>query len=94
MENLIGVPKVRTNGWGTVCDRIWKVLYMNIELTIHMYNKPKNKKGSKLMIQGSKQALLCSYVFDELPGIYKMVCERRPKKIETSKGKTNINNTF
>ena len=49
--------------------------YGSIDITIHIYNNPKNKKGSKLMLQGSSQTLLCSYVFDELPKIYKVVCE-------------------
>ena len=63
----LGEPKVTVNSYGTECDRVWKVKYGAIEITIHMYNKPKNKKGSKLMLQGSMQSLICSYVFDELP---------------------------
>ena len=34
------------------------------------------------MIQGSHQSIICSYVFDELPHIYKLVCANKPKKIE------------
>ena len=34
------------------------------------------------MLQGSKQSLICSFVFDELPQIYKMVCDKKPKKID------------
>ena len=88
LKQLLGEPKLKINDWGTECDRSWKTLYMGIELTIHIYNKPKNKKGSKIMIQGKLQSLLCSYVFDELPRIYKTVCENRPKKIETNKKKS------
>ena len=34
------------------------------------------------MIQGCRQSLICSYVFDELPKIYKMVCNNKPVKME------------
>ena len=34
------------------------------------------------MLQGSRQSLLCSFVFDELPNIYKSVCKNRPLNIE------------
>ena len=72
MEKILGEPKVRINDKGTECDRLWKQMYGDIELTIHLYNKPKNKKPSKLMIQGGRQSMICSYVFDELPKIYKL----------------------
>ena len=49
-----------------------------------MYNKPKNKQGSKLMLKGSRQSLIYSYVFDELPKIYKLVCYNKPPKIEAT----------
>ena len=57
MEEILGVPKVYVNPNGTECDRSWKVLHgadEKIEITIHIYNNPKNKKGSKIMLQGSK----------------------------------------
>ena len=67
IEHILGAPKVVINAHGTECDRIWKVSYNNIEITIHMYNKPKNKKGSKLMLQGGIQSMICSYVFMNFP---------------------------
>ena len=76
LANTLGEPKVRRNTHGTECDRLWKVIYgagEKVEITIHLYNNPKNKKGSKLMIQASRQSIICSYVFDELPRIYKQV---------------------
>ena len=90
LERYLGEPKVVINGWGTECDRLWKVQYgeeKSIEITIHIYNKPKNKKGSKLMLQGSIQSLICSYVFNELPKIYKMVCDDKPKPLIDEKMK-------
>ena len=33
------------------------------------------------MIQGCRQSVLCSYVFDELPLIYKLVCDNIPKHL-------------
>ena len=85
MTKYLGDPKVVINAWGTECDRIWKVQHgkeNKIEITVHIYNKPKNKKCSKLMLQGSIQSLICSYVFEELPKIYKMVCDNKPKPLE------------
>ena len=37
------------------------------------------------MLQGCKQSVLCSYVFDELPKIYKLVCSNKPKKLAIKK---------
>ena len=73
------------NSHGTQFDRFWKVEYgveRKIDKTIHIYNNPKNRKASKLMLQGSTQSLICSYVFSELPKIYKLVCEAQPKPLE------------
>ena len=84
ITDILGEPKVRTNTHGTELDRIWKVPYTEektIDITIHIYNNPKNKKGSKLMLQGSIQSMICSFVFNELPRIYKTVCERKPKPL-------------
>ena len=67
MEDVLGEPMVYRNPNGTECDRSWKVYYgkdEKIQITIHIYNNPKNKKGSKIMLQGSRQSLLCSYVFE------------------------------
>ena len=76
------------NPWGTECDRSWRVSYNGIEITMHIYNNPKDKKGIKIMLQGSRQSLLCAYVFEELPKIYKLVCNNKPKKLETKNKKT------
>ena len=84
ITELLGEPKVKINAWGTECDRFWKTKYNEIDITVHIWNKPKNKKGSKLMIQGSRQSVLCSYVFEELPKIYKLVCLNKPERIESS----------
>ena len=37
------------------------------------------------MLQGSCQSVLCSYVFGELPKIYKLVCANKPKVLEPNK---------
>ena len=89
IEILLGEPKIVKNAWGTECDRIWKVEHGKIDITLHIYNKPKNKKGSKLMLQGSNQSLICSYVFEELPKMYKLVCDNKPKPLE-DKNKTKM----
>ena len=81
IEELLGPPKVTKNSWGTECDRYWKVPYSDSEITLHIYNNPKNKKGSKLMLQGRPQTITCSYVFEELPKIYKLVQQKGPKSI-------------
>ena len=88
MAKILGDPKVIVNSNGTECDRIWKVSYgtdEKVEITIHLYNNPKNKSGSKLLLQAGKQSLLCSYVFEELPKIYKEVSENKPKVLEEPK---------
>ena len=81
LETLLGEPTVKRNPAGTECDRMWKVNHHNSEITIHIYNKPKNKKGSKLMLQGSPQSVICGYVFEELPKVYKIVLENKPMKL-------------
>ena len=79
LHDLLGDPKVIINDRGTECDRFWKSKYLNIDITVHIWNNPKNKKGSKLMIQGSRQSIICSYVFEELPKIYKLVRLNKPE---------------
>ena len=79
MEEELGEPRVNINQHGTECDRLWKVMFKAVEITIHLYNNPKNKKGSKLMLQAGKQSVICNYVFDKLPRIYHEVCERKHK---------------
>ena len=85
LKTLLGEPKVKINDKGTECDRNWKYMYGDVELTIHIYNKPKNKKVSKILIQGRSQSAICSYVFEELPRIYKDVCANKPKIIESNR---------
>ena len=77
ITSLLGNPVVANND----SDIHWKLEYDGITITLHIYNKPKNKKGSKLMVQGKKQAVLCKYVFQELPKLYKSVCTNKPKKL-------------
>ena len=83
ITELLGDPKVNINDKGTICDTVWKVQHGGIEITVHIYNKPKNKKGSKIMVQGSKQSVLCSYVFEELPKIYRLVRLNKPEQLES-----------
>ena len=94
LTKQLGEPKVKINKNGTECDRWWKTSYSGSEITIHIYNKPKNKKGSKLMLQGGLQSVICSYVFDVLPQIYKMVCQNRPipvgNNLSLKKGKPKV----
>ena len=79
-ENLVkiyGEPKVHKSSKGTVGDTFWQFNY-SVEgretlITLHIYNKPKNKKPSKLLIQSGDQSLVCIYVFYELPRIYKNI---------------------
>ena len=78
LENTYGKPRIVLNG-GTESDRMWKIFFVDIEITLHFYNhnKPKHKKQSKMLLQGSNQALLCDFVFEQLPNIYKMVSARK-----------------
>ena len=91
MTKIMDEPKLVINPQGTECERFWKVIYGKeeaIELTIHLYNNPRNKRGSKLMIQGRCQALICSFVFEELPKIYNNVCQAKPAiSVEKPKNK-------
>ena len=65
----LGIPLIKMNSRSTETDRYWKVKYKhgsnNIELTIHLYMNPKNRTGSKLLVQGSVQSVICAYVFNE-----------------------------
>ena len=85
ISSLLGEPQVKINSWGTECDMFWKLNHAGIEITLHIYINPKNRKGSKLMLQGSSQSLLCQHVFEELPKMYKLVCANRPKKVKMNK---------
>ena len=83
LENAYGEPTIVTNPNGTECDRMWKMMYgqngQTSKITIHFYNhnKPKDRKQSKLLIQGAVQFLICEYDFCSLPQIYKMVSLRK-----------------
>ena len=58
------------------------------DITVHIYNKPKNKKASKLLIQGGSKALICVFVFTVLPIIYKTVCENKSNMIDSQEQTT------
>ena len=83
LERTYGKPKITKNPKGTETDRLWKFPFgtdiESIDITLHFYNhnKPKDKKKSKILIQGSIQSILCDYVFNELPKIYKLVCSMK-----------------
>ena len=83
-ENLFGKPFVNKNkSSGTEAGRVWKVEYEQgenkTELTIHFYNKPVKSKKSKFLIQGGNHAFKCLFVFNEMPKIYKIVRDMKPK---------------
>ena len=44
--------------------------------------KSKTKKGCKLLVQGSHQPAICSYVFNKLPDIYNKVYESKTIQFE------------
>ena len=54
LDSVYGEPSVMKNSKGTVTDTFWKFMYENIEITLHFYNhnKPKDKKTSKMLVQG------------------------------------------
>ena len=84
LENTYGKPRIVKNDNGTETNRIWKIMFgLNegkIEITLHFYNhnKPKDKKQSKMLIQGGVQSAICDFVFGDLPEVYKKVCSRKP----------------
>ena len=39
------------------------------------------------MLQGNRQSVICAYVFDELPEIYKKVCDNKPNAVENGEVK-------
>ena len=105
LQQVYGEPRiVKVANTGTESDRIWKIMHMNnMEITLHFYNhnKPKDKKQSKILVQGGRQSLLCEFVFGELPRIYKMVTtkqkqflpilrESKRKRVATPVKKRNI----
>ena len=83
LEKEYGQPHAIKNDRGTVSDVYWKFEYeyegKKSDITLHIYNKPKSKKESKLLIQGGAQLLICMFVFNVLPKIYKDVCRIIPK---------------
>ena len=84
LERIYGEPNIKKNNRGTLCDRYWKFSYdfegKSTELTMHIYNKPKTKTPSKIMIQGGIQINICMFVFNMLPQIYKEVCKIAPEE--------------
>ena len=78
LVNIYGPPTIHKSSKGIVGDTFWQFKYSVEEeetvITLHIYNKPKNKKSSKLMIQSGNMSLVCLYVFSELPRIYKNLC--------------------
>ena len=80
-QNLYGEAKVNTNAkTGVEVSRLWKISYEGVELTIHLYKKPKTTKVSKFLVQGGNHVAKYLFVFTELPIIYKKVCEMEPEK--------------
>ena len=77
LEKIYGTPTVHRTSKGTVTDTFWQFTYSAEEaetvITLHIYNKPQNKKKSKLMIQSGNKSLVCIYVFSELPRIFKNI---------------------
>ena len=80
-QNLYGEAKINTNAkTGIEVSRLWRIPYEGYELTIHLYKKPKTTKVSKFLVQGGNHVAKYSFVFSELPIIYKRVCEMEPKR--------------
>ena len=82
IQDILGAPTIERSN-GVAYGKYWKVTFacddQKGELTIHFYNKPKTKKKkSSILIQGSNQHLISLYVFEELPKIYKIVCNKIP----------------
>ena len=78
-QNLYGEPnKVNNTKTGAEISRLWRINYQGCELTIHLYKKPKTTKISKFLVQGGSHLKKYSFVFTELPQIYKKVCEAKP----------------
>ena len=105
LQEIYGEPRiVKVAATGTESDRIWKITYINnMDITLHFYNhnKPKDKKQSKILVQGGNHSLLFEFVFGELPKIYGMVIskqtnvipvirETKRKRITTPAKKRNI----
>ena len=64
LKSVYGAPRVNINDKGTVCDRMWKIMFsqggQNVALTLHFHNhnKPRDKKQTKILIQGGIQSLI------------------------------------
>ena len=72
--NIYGEPKVNRSKTGAESSRLWKIIYLDCELTIHLYKKP---KISKFLVQGGNRMKKYFFVFTELPQIYKKVCKSK-----------------
>ena len=87
LEIVYGEPTIIQTPTGTESDRFWKTTFSqagrDLVITIHFYNhnKPKDKKQSKIMVQGAVQSIICEYVLCDLPKIYKMVSARKPPNV-------------
>ena len=89
LEEIYGKAETMKNKNGTIIDRLWKFDYeyqdTKTQLTVHIYNKPKNRKPSKLLIQGGAQVLIYMFVFNVLPQVYFNVLKRtkcgKPKSV-------------
>ena len=87
LEIVYGEPIIIRTPTGTESDRFWKTIFRqagkDLEITVHFYNhnKPRDKKQSKILVQGAVQSVLCEYVLCDLPKIYKMVFMRKPPNV-------------
>ena len=87
-KNLFGEPIINKNRTtGTESGRVWKIDFrhgeQSCELTVHFYNKPVTTKKSKFLVQGGSHTAKYLFVFNEMPKIYKMVCEMKKIKLMT-----------
>ena len=87
-KNLFGEPIINKNRTtGTESGRVWKIDFrhgeQSCELTVHFYNKPVTTKKSKFLVQGGSHTAKYLFVFNEMPKIYKIVCEMKKIKLMT-----------
>ena len=91
-ESIYGTPKINTRN-GNEVSRLWKIMYKEIELTVHFYNKPKSTKVSKFLVQGRDLMAKNLFVFNELPSVYKSVCTKSKTSIVMIKSKPETGKT-
>ena len=91
LSQIFGSPQIKTNLKGTETDRYWKIDYdyqhETLEITLHLYMNPKNKKGSKLLVQGGLQAGICAYALMNFPSFTRRYATTRkmPLRINVMK---------